>query len=99
MQSRKEEFICSCYYQPVMKKYFLFLFFSLVGIHTFCQEWKQEQLDQADTGGDISYLTEVEKDAIMYINLARLFPKDFVKIEVENYSGPAGDEHSGVVDP
>jgi len=49
--------------------------------------WTSEQISKANTAKDISFLSDEERDAIMYINLARLYPKDFVKIEMTNYFG------------
>lgn len=46
------------------------------------QEWKKEQLHKANTAADINYLTESEKETILYLNLARLYPKDFIKNEL-----------------
>lgn len=54
-------------------------------ISSFSQNWTKTQLEKANTAKDIPYLTKTEKEAIMYINLCRLFPKDFAKIEVGNY--------------
>jgi len=59
----------------------------LIGIPLSSQTWSTEQLNKANTAKDISYLTEAERDAIMYINLARLYPKEFAKYEVANYFG------------
>lgn len=50
--------------------------------------WTQEQLNNANTAKNIKYLSQIEKDAIMYLNLARLYPKQFVSNEVEDYTGP-----------
>lgn len=55
----------------------------------FTQGWTAAQLDSANTARDIPQLTTVEKDAIKYINLARLYPQEFAKYEVENYKGPS----------
>ncbi len=52
----------------------------------FCQDWTDEQLDKAATAADISILSEDEQTAIMYINLARMYPKDFARIELDNLS-------------
>ncbi len=46
------------------------------------QSWNKEQLIKANTAVNIKYLTNVEKETILYLNLARMYPKDFVKIEV-----------------
>jgi len=51
------------------------------------QNWTSAQIAQANTGNEISYLTQVEKETILYINLCRLFPVEFVKNEVLNYYG------------
>lgn len=53
------------------------------------QSWTAEQKTTASTAANIDYLSQAEKDAIMYINLARLYPQDFARIELPNYGGPA----------
>lgn len=63
----------------------LILIFS--GIYLNAQTWTKEQLAKANTAQKITYLTTVEKEAIMYINLARLFPKEFAKFETIDYNG------------
>jgi hypothetical protein len=52
--------------------------------------WSSSQIKKASTANHINYLTDIEKEAITYINLARLFPKDFVQNELIYYSGPEG---------
>lgn len=49
------------------------------------QFWKPEQIQKANTAKDISYLTNDEKDIVLYLNLVRLYPKQFMKI-VFHYS-------------
>jgi uncharacterized protein YkwD len=49
------------------------------------QKWTKAQLDLANTAKNITYLTKVEKEAILYINLCRLFPKEFAQNEVIDY--------------
>lgn len=56
-----------------------------VSVSSFSQSWSQSQLDEANTAKDISYLTKNEKETIMYINLCRLFPKEFLELEVNQY--------------
>lgn len=53
----------------------------------YAQNWTHSQLTKANTAGEIEYLTKVEKECILYINLCRLYPKDFIKYEVLNYFG------------
>ena len=45
------------------------------------------QLAKANTAKDIELLTDMEKEVIMYINLCRLYPQEFLEYEVENYYG------------
>lgn len=78
----------------IMKKISIAIIMFLCCANCFSQDWTDEQLGQADTGRDIDKLSETEKDAIMYINLARLFPAEFVTIELESYTGPEGNENA-----
>ena len=43
------------------------------------QTWTSAQLEKANTAKDIALLTPDEKEAILYINLCRLYPQDFLK--------------------
>lgn len=69
-------------------KYFisftLLLSFSLAG----AQAWTAQELDKANTAKNVVLLTQVEKDALMYINLCRMYPQKFLALEVNNYAGP-----------
>ena len=55
--------------------------------NAIAQNWTSTQIEKANTAKDITYLTNVEKECILYINLCRLYPKDFLKYEVINYYG------------
>jgi len=56
--------------------------------------WTKNQLALANTAKDIAYLTNGEKEAIKYINLARLYPQLFEKIELGiNGIGPINTEY------
>src|SRR5688572_24388862 len=69
-------------------KHLLVIFILLTGSYYLsAQTWTSSQLLKANTAKDVSNISEVEKDAIMYINLARLYPKDFAKFEVKDYFG------------
>jgi uncharacterized protein YkwD len=72
---------------PIFKRTILLFSFLLMLLNVYSQEWTEAQLDSADTGKDINDINEVEKDAILYINLARLYPQQFLKNEVEDYTG------------
>jgi hypothetical protein len=58
--------------------------FSLVN----AQNWTNAQILEANTAKDIEYLTKIEKECVMYINLCRLYPKEFLNNELLNYYGP-----------
>jgi uncharacterized protein YkwD len=51
------------------------------------QTWTSAQLEKANTAKHSTYLTPVEKETILYINLCRLYPKDFLKNELMDYYG------------
>src|SRR5438552_1341912 len=64
---------------PIIKKLiclFLVAFTLQVNGQTI-STWTAEQVANASTANEITYLTSVEKEAVMYINLARLYPKLF----------------------
>lgn len=51
------------------------------------QTWSSAQLEKANTAKNSTHLTPVEKETILYINLCRLYPKDFLTYEVMDYYG------------
>jgi hypothetical protein len=63
-----------------MKTTIIVFFFTFVCALGISQTWSEEQLSNANTVKDIDCLTDSEKEAIVYINLARLYPKDFANI-------------------
>lgn len=69
-----------------LKKIVTLCYFLVASLCSYCQDWTDEQLSSAATAADINWLTEDEQNAIMYINLARMYPKDFVRIELEDAS-------------
>ena len=71
-----------------MKKLLLLMFVPMIGFGQ--NSWSSSQIKKASNANHINYLTDIEKEAITYINLARLFPKDFVQNELIYYSGPEG---------
>jgi len=66
--------------------FLLFIFISPQ--YFFSQAWSEQELAKANTCILIDDLSNIEKEAILYINLARLFPLKFAKIEVPPYFGP-----------
>jgi hypothetical protein len=45
------------------------------------QQWSATQLAKANTAKKVKELTFEEKQTIMYLNLARMYPKDYKRIE------------------
>lgn len=70
-----------------MRHLIILLFASFVHAATLAQTWTPEQWQSAGTADSATYLSEVEREVIRYINLARMFPSQFAKYEVENYFG------------
>lgn len=50
------------------------------------QTWTSEQLAAANTADSIDVLSQEEKEVILYLNLARLYPKEFLTFEVNDDS-------------
>jgi hypothetical protein len=65
------------------------ILFTVIASAALAQGWTPEQRAAAATASEATHLTQAERDAIMYINLARLYPRDFARIELPNYGGPA----------
>jgi uncharacterized protein YkwD len=63
----------------------LLLWIGFTSLHA--QTWSRAQIEKANTAKDIAYLSTVEKECIMYLNLCRLYPQDFLKFELTKYVG------------
>ena len=63
----------------------LAIFFIAFSCIASAKGWKKSQLEAADRARSFSHLSDREKDAIQYINLARLYPEEFAENEVEGY--------------
>jgi len=61
---------------------FTFLFFFQTNPYS---KWDKKDLEKANTGKDISYLTDEERRVITLINLARINPTLFATTILENY--------------
>jgi uncharacterized protein YkwD len=79
-----------------MKTVFIFCLTLLGNLHLFSQVWTAEQLDEANTGKDYEYLSNEEKQTVQYINLCRLYPKQFAVNEVKPYKGIKGIKYKGL---
>lgn len=49
--------------------------------------WSPTQWEAANTAANANYLDKVEKETILYINLARLYPQNFLDFEAKPYTG------------
>jgi hypothetical protein len=68
--------------------FIIILFILISPQYYFSQTWSEHELAKANTCILIDDLSDIEKEAILYINLARLFPIKFAKIELLEYFGP-----------
>lgn len=66
---------------------FLLVFIFLYAQSQISPEWKDKEIKNANTVADVSYFNANEKEAVIVLNLARLYPKKFVQIEVKDYLG------------
>ena len=72
-----------------MKNCLLLLMAIVLPFVNKAQDWTKEQMATANTAAAIATISDVEREAITYINLARLYPQQFAAKEVEGYSGLA----------
>lgn len=65
----------------------VFILFAILSFPriSFAQPWSPAQIDSAHTEKSNPNLSEFEKEAILIINLCRLYPKQFASYEVEKY--------------
>lgn len=54
---------------------------------TINPSWTTTELATAHTAKDVRYMDDFEKEVILYINLARLYPKKFMELEAKEYNG------------
>lgn len=51
------------------------------------ESWTAEEIKAANTAAGCTYMDSTERDLVKYCNLARMYPKKFAKLEVQNYTG------------
>lgn len=56
--------------------------FALCGSFAYAQGWTSEELRQANTAASCTFLSQVEKDVVLYNNLARMYPAKFAQLEL-----------------
>jgi uncharacterized protein YkwD len=69
---------------------YIFLF-SITFKGSIAQGWTAEELAAANTAVEVGQLNAQEKEVILYVNLARMYPRKFAELEVKNYLGPGGN--------
>ena len=69
-------------------KLHIFFFFSVLSISIFAQDWSDEELFRANTAAHCPYLTELEKEALLYVNLARMYPQKYALVELSEITDP-----------
>ncbi len=52
-------------------------------------------MEEANTAKEYDYLTDEEREMVQYINLCRLYPKQFAANEVKPYTGIKGIKYKG----
>jgi hypothetical protein len=65
----------------------LIMFFRRRSKVKYVKGWSIKEIKRANTANNISVLTQEEKDVVMYMNLARMYPKKYVFVEVIPYDG------------
>lgn len=75
-----------------MLRKLLLVVFSCVAIagyadnrQTYSASWTEDEVRAANTVGSATYMSQLERDVMICINLARLYPRKFAQIEVAPY--------------
>lgn len=68
-----------------MVKPFLFLFLIVFSIAVKAQSWSDREFESANTAADANYLTEKEKEVILYMNLIRINGEKFYYTFLDDY--------------
>jgi hypothetical protein len=79
-----------------MKHAFGLIISCLMAVSGFTQKrnFTQQQLDEANTAALTTQLDVLEKEVVMYINLARLYPKQFFYVYADSMANMAGIDPS-----
>ncbi len=72
----------------------LFLSFFLFATTVYGQTWTAEELAAANTFQSVTVLSAVEKETMLYLNLARMYPAKYAKIELVNEDKTSGNYKS-----
>ena len=72
----------------------LFLSFFLFATAVYGQTWTDKELTAANTFEMVTYLSASEKETFQYLNLARMYPAKYAKIELVNEDKTSGNYKS-----
>ena len=72
----------------------LFLSFFLFATTVYGQTWTAEELAAANTFETVTDLSAAEKETFQYLNLARMYPAKYAKIELVNEDKTSGNYKS-----
>ncbi len=72
----------------------LFLSFFLFTTAVYGQTWTAEELAAANTFEKVTVLSAVDKETMLYLNLARMYPAKYAKIELVNEDKTSGNYKS-----
>jgi hypothetical protein len=67
--------------------FFSLVFFLQSWSQTQSSKWTSEEIATAKTTDSADFLSPIEKDVVLYLNLARLYPKKFKENELKGYFG------------
>ena len=59
-------------------------------LNSFAEELSESEITKANTAIDVSYLSAEEKEVIKYVNLVRMYPKKFCRLEVLSINANLG---------
>lgn len=68
------------------ERLYILVLFTITTVCTHAQSWTQAELNSANTAANVSVLTQEEKNVIMYCNLARMYPRRYVEIELKEHT-------------
>jgi uncharacterized protein YkwD len=66
---------------------FAFILILSLGFTQQTETWTAEEIAAANTARNCTFMDSTERDIVKYCNLARLYPKKFARLEVQNYIG------------
>lgn len=75
-----------------MRKIYLLFLLTLLSGYVSAQGWTEQEIRSANTAAGIKHLTREEKNVILYLNLARMYPRRFAQLELPEVPTTANEE-------